>query len=190
LQGKQRKSGNKILSDAEDKSRDVISRAETIAINLRKEIDDARADIRERKQGAIEVENRLTEKEQKIDRKYEELEGKQAALRDKETLIDERISSLDRKNSELSGKLESIARLSQEEAKTLLMQSTEEIYERDIVSLIDKKKKELKNREADMAREILIKSIQQYAGEVTGESTQTMVQLESDDLKGKIIGKE
>ena len=70
------------------------------------------------------------------------------------------------------------------------MQSTEDIYERDIVSLIEKKKKELKNREADMAREILIKSIQQYAGEVTGETTQTMVQLESDDLKGKIIGKE
>jgi ribonuclease Y len=70
------------------------------------------------------------------------------------------------------------------------MQSTEDIYERDIVSLIEKKKKELKNRESDMAREILIKSIQQYAGEVTGESTQTMVQLESDDLKGKIIGKE
>ncbi len=190
LQEKQRKSGNKILSDAEDKSRDVISRAEAIAVSLRKEIDDARTDIRDRKQGAIEVENRLTEKEQKIDRKYEELEGKQAGLRDKEALIDERISSLDRKNSELSGKLESIARLSQEEAKTLLMQSTEEIYERDIVSLIDKKKKELKNRESDMAREILIKSIQQYAGEVTGESTQTMVQLESDDLKWKIIGKE
>lgn len=70
------------------------------------------------------------------------------------------------------------------------MQSTEDIYERDIVSLIEKKKKELKNRESDMAREILIKSIQQYAGEVTGETTQTMVQLESDDLKGKIIGKE
>jgi hypothetical protein len=63
------------------------------------------------------------------------------------------------------------------------MQSTEDIYERDILSLIEKKKKELKNRESDMAREILIKSIQQYAGEVTGETTQTMVQLESDDLK-------
>ncbi len=70
------------------------------------------------------------------------------------------------------------------------MQSTEDLYERDIIILIEKKKKELKNRESDMAREILIKSIQQYASEVTGESTQTMVQLESDDLKGKIIGKE
>ncbi len=190
LQAKQKKSGNTIITEAETKSKDVISRAEAIAVTLRKEIDDARTDIRERKQWAVDQENRLAEKEQKIDRKYEELEGKQAGLRDKETLIDERIASLDRKNSELSGKLESIAKLSQADAKALLMQSTEDIYERDIVSLIEKKKKELKNREADMAREILIKSIQQYAGEVTGETTQTMVQLESDDLKGKIIGKE
>ncbi len=190
LQAKQKKSGNSIIDDAETKSKDIISRAEGIAVTLRKEIEDARADIRERKQGAVEQENRLAEKEQKIDRKYEELEGKQAGLRDKEAFIDERISGLDRKNSELSSKLESIAKLSQADAKGLLMQSTEDIYERDIVGLIEKKKKELKNRESDMAREILIKSIQQYAGEVTGESTQTMVQLESDDLKGKIIGKE
>ena len=190
MRAKERTAGNKILIDAETKSQDVISRAELIATNLRKEIDDARVDIRERKQWAVELENRLAEKEQKIDRKYEELEGKQNALRQKETLIDDRIATLDRKNSELGTKLESIARLSTEEAKALLMQSTEDMYERDIVSLIEKKKKELKNREADMAREILIKSIQQYAGEVTGESTQTMVQLESDDLKGKIIGKE
>lgn len=83
-----------------------------------------------------------------------------------------------------------MAKMSQEEARDQLLALTEEYYERDIVSLIEKKKKELKSREADIAKEILIKSIQQYAGEVTGETTQTLVTLESDDLKGKIIGKE
>ncbi len=187
---KQRQSAWEVLTDAEIQSKDIIVRAEAIATNLRKEIDDARNDIRERKQGAIEQENRLAEKEQKIDKKYEELEGKQNALRQKESSIDDHIASLDRKQTEVSMKLESIARLSTEEAKALLLESTEERYERDILTLIEKKKKELKIREADMAREILIKSIQQYAWEVTGESTQTMVQLESDDLKWKIIGKE
>ncbi len=180
----------KVLTDAENKSKDIIVRAEAIATNLRKEIDDARNDIRERKQGAVEQENRLAEKEQKIDKKYEELEWKQNALRTKEASIDDHIAALDHKQMEVSTKLESIARLSVDEAKTLLLQNTEERYEKDIMSLIEKKKKELKNREADMAREILIKSIQQYAGEVCGETTQTMVQLESDDLKWKIIGKE
>ena len=69
----------------------------------------------------------------------------------------------DDKSRELEGKLEEMAKLSQEEAKTLLLEYTEERYEKDILSLIEKKKKELKSREVDAAREILIKSIQQYA---------------------------
>ena len=83
-----------------------------------------------------------------------------------------------------------MAKLSQEDAKTLLLQHTEERYEKDILLLIEKKKKELKSREVEITKEILIKSIQQYAGEVCGEMTQTLVTLESDDLKGKLIGKE
>lgn len=105
-------------------------------------------------------------------------------------MLEQKISEIDKKSQNIESKLEEIARLSQSDAKELLMKYTEERYEKDIVSLIEKKKKDLKVREEDMAREILIKSIQQYAGEVTGETTQTMVQLESDDLKGKIIGKE
>ena len=190
IQKQQKDSGNKIIDDAENKWKDIIARAETIASSLRKEIEDARNDIRERKQAAVEQENRLSEKEQKIDKKYEELEEKQNGLRQKETTIDETRASLEKKQLEMSTKLETIAKLSTEEAKNLLLTTTEERYEKDILTLIEKKKKELKNREADMAREILIKSVQQYAGEVTGETTQTMVQLESDDLKWKIIGKE
>lgn len=63
------------------------------------------------------------------------------------------------------------------------MEHTEKRYEQDILALMEKKKRELKNRESEVAREILIQAMQQYAGEVTGETTQTMVQLESDDLK-------
>lgn len=132
----------------------------------------------------------MMEKEQKVDQKYEELESKRIELRTKETILEERIAELDKKSQTIESRLEEVAKLSQVDAKELLLKYTEERYEKDIVSLIEKKKKDLKVREEDMAREILIKSIQQYAGEVTGETTQTMVQLESDDLKGKIIGKE
>ena len=90
----------------------------------------------------------------------------------------------------MDGKLESVARLSTEEAKELLLKHTEERYEKDILSLIEKKKKDIKSRESELSREILIGAMQQYAGEVTGETTQTLVTLENDDLKGKLIGKE
>lgn len=180
----------KIVQDAENQGKNIIERAEQTAETLRKEIDEARADIRDRKNDAIEQEKRIAEKEQKIDQKYEELESKRAELRNKETTLEQKLAEVDKKSQTIESKLEEVAKLSQTDAKELLMKYTEERYEKDIVSLIEKKKKDLKVREEDMAREILIKSIQQYAGEVTGETTQTMVQLESDDLKGKIIGKE
>jgi hypothetical protein len=56
-----------------------------------------------------------------------------------------------------------MAKLSQEDAKNLLLEYTEERYEKDILGLIEKKKKDLKSREAEISKEILIKSIQQYA---------------------------
>jgi len=181
---------SKIIKEAEQRAEEIKKRAEESALVIKKELDDARNDIRERKQSAIEQENRLSEKEWKIDKKYEELEQKRNDLLKKEQQIEERIVSVDKKQFEIETKLEQISRLSSEEAKELLMKYTEERYERDILGLIEKKKKELKAREWEISREILIKAIQQYSGEVTGETTQTMVQLESDDLKGKLIGKE
>jgi ribonuclease Y len=179
-----------LIREAETKGKEIISRAEQSAQISRKEIEEARNDIRDRKQSAVELENRLAEKEEKIDKKYEELELKRNDMQKKEQSLDEKLMSADKKAFEVEARLETIAKLSAEEAKALLMTHTEERYEKDILGLMEKKKKELKTREQEISREILIKSIQQYAGEVTGETTQTMVQLESDDLKGKLIGKE
>lgn len=179
-----------LIQSAENQSKEIIKRAESTAETLRREIEEARNDLRERKKSAEEQESRIMEKEQKIDKKYEELEWKRVDLQSKEQSLEHRRTELDKKYIEVEARLETVAKMSQEDAKELLLKYTEDRYEKDILSLIEKKKKDLKAREADITREVLIKSIQQYAGEVTGESTQTMVQLESDDLKGKLIGKE
>jgi ribonuclease Y len=190
LARKQSIAGSQKIREAEYESKNIISRAEQTANDLRREIDDARNDIKERKQNLVEQENRLLEKEEKIDKKYEEIEEKRVVLQKKQEELSAKMETVERKSLEVSNELEKVAKMSTEDAKNLLMHYTEERYEKDILALIEKKKKELKNRESDASREILIKAIQQYAGEVTGETTQTIIQLESDDLKGKIIGKE
>ncbi len=179
----QKKEKSKILQSAEQEAKEIKSRAETFATSAKKEIEEARNDLRDRKQSIVESENRLTEKESRLDKRFEEIDTKRTELLDKEKALDEKIDTIDKKSRSVESKLQEIAHLSQEEAKNLLLTYTEERYEKDILSLIEKKKKDLKLREADIAREILIKAIQQYSGEVTGETTQTMVQLESDDLK-------
>ncbi len=85
------------------------------------------------------------------------------SLIEKEKTLENRLESADKKSREIEEKLESVSRLSQDEAKDLLMKYTEERYEKDIMGLIEKKKKDLKTRELEATREILIKSIQQYA---------------------------
>jgi ribonuclease Y len=179
-----------LLQSAEEKAKMIISRAEESRDNARREIEEAKSDLKERKDQISQSEDRLTEKEKRIDQKSEEIDQKKEVLTEKEKELETKIETAEKKSRELEGKLEEMAKLSQEEAKELLMKYTEERYEKDILGLLEKKKKELKSREADDAREIIIKSIQQYAGEVCGETTQTLVTLESDDLKGKLIGKE
>ena len=138
----QNKKAWKIVDDAELQAKSILDRAESTAETLRKEIEDSRADIRDRKNDAIEQEKRIAEKEQKIDQKYEELEWKRTELRNKEATLEQKISEIDKKSQNIESKLEEIARLSQSDAKELLMKYTEERYEKDIVSLIEKKKKE------------------------------------------------
>lgn len=104
--------------------------------------------------------------------------------------LQEREQSIEHEKIELQSRLEKIAHLSSEEAKTLLFEEVENKYEQDIIKLLEKKQKDLLAREKEMSKEILIKSLQNYAGDLTAEVTQTIVNLENDDIKGKLIGKE
>jgi ribonucrease Y len=180
----------KIIEEADKKARDIESRAEHSKEQSRREIEEAKNDLKSRRDALAESESRLTEKEKRLDTKSEEIDGKRLEIAEQEKILETKLTKADETARELSWKLEEMAKMTQEQAKAELLTLTESRYERDILSLIEKKKKDFKSREADIAKEILIKSIQQYAWEVCGETTQTLVTLESDDLKGKIIGKE
>jgi len=109
---------------------------------------------------------------------------------DKEEKLVQDKKALEEKSQELDGKLSVVAKMTEEEAKNLLLRQTEDKYERDILGLIEKKKNEVRLKEKELSKEILIKAMQQYAAEVTAEFTQTTFHLENDDIKGKLIGKE
>lgn len=179
-----------LVKAAEEKAKMIVSLAEETRSHTKREVEEAKNDLKDRKDQIVQSEERLMEKEKRIDIKSEEIDLKKDILGQKEKELEGKLEDADTKSRELEGKLEEMAKLSQEDAKDMLMKYTEERYEKDILGLLEKKKKELKSREADVAREIIIKSIQQYAWEVCGETTQTLVTLESDDLKGKLIGKE
>jgi len=175
-------SEDRIIKNEEDSKRRIETDMQRMELE--------RKDTDERRKKLEELEEKVAQKEDRLEKKLEELENRSMSLSKEQETLQQKGREVETLKHELSGKLEEISKLSQEEAKNLLMTQTEEIYEKDILSIIEKKKNEIRLKEKEMSREILVKSIQQYANEVTAETTQTTIHLENDDVKGKLIGKE
>ncbi len=136
------------------------------------------------------MEKKLMAKEQSLDdrienadKKKEELEGK---LEDAKKLHEEAKAKHDSQAKEL----EKIAALSKDEAKKLLLENVEKEYKPDIIKHYKKVSVEAKEEVEEKARTILAEAIQKFAMDVTAETTATTVNIPSDDMKGRIIGRE
>ncbi len=177
------KEANEIRRKADHDAQKIMDDARKQA----KEDRDRAADIEKK---AIDIEARLEQKETKLDQKLDELVKKTEEINEAKEALAKEEEALSKKKSDITKKLSEIAKLSPEDARQKLMEQVEEQFESDFLKHIERKKSELRIREEDVCREILVNSMQQYAGAVTAETTQTTIELESDDLKGRIIGKE
>jgi ribonucrease Y len=183
-----------IINAAEKEANDIRRKADhdgaKIMDEARRQAKEDRDRASEIEKKAIEIESRLEQKETKLDQKLDELVKKTEELNTAKEALAQEEEALSKKKADIAKKLSEVAKLSAEDARTKLFEQIEEQYEADFIKHIEKKKAELRIREEDVCREILVNSMQQYAGAVTAETTQTTIELESDDLKGRIIGKE
>lgn len=165
-----------ILRDADKKKEKIIDKAEQESKEILKK--------------AEKSQERIQEKEDRLEKKLEELDSKQTYLSQKEEDLRNKLRLADEKEASIDEKISQIAGLSQEEARDIVLKWIEKKYESDAITQIEKYKKSLQERKDQVAREILIKSMQQYAWDVTNEVTTTLIPLPSDDIKWKLIGKE
>ena len=101
--------------------------------------------------------------------------------------MDDKTQNLRKKEDELDGKLSEISKLSKNDAKELFLEQVAEEYSDDGLEVVNKYKKKVEDKKKEISQDIILKSIQQYAGDVTSEVTTTLVAIPSDDLKGKLI---
>ncbi|MCD5380705.1 ribonuclease Y [Candidatus Gracilibacteria bacterium] len=189
---------NRKLSSATSKSVNLVSKAnkkkEKILEEARQEahslIKSAKKDSNEMSEKAGKIEKRLLDREEKIEKKFDEITTKQEHIIKEEDSISEIKKNLHVQEEELAGKISEIAKLSEADAKEIFLEDIAKKYESDGLALIEKHKKKVEKNKKDEAREIILKSIQQYAGDVTSEVTTTLIPIPSDDIKGKLIGKE
>ena len=143
------------------------------------------------------LERRLRSKEENMDRRTELLSQKEAnmesrnrAIIDKELLINEKHCELDGIIDEQRRRLEEIAEISPEEAKDYLIRSMEEEAKQEAAITVRKIEEETKRISDKKSREIIAYAIQRYAGDFIAENTVSVVNLPTDEMKGRIIGRE
>jgi ribonucrease Y len=133
---------------------------------------------------------RLEEKEKSLDRKVEEVERQRDRLRQQEDEVGELRNELKDTQREHREALEHVAKLNEEEAREALKRELEEEFSGHFAQQVKALREQMTEEAEDTARDLMAQAMQRYASEVATESTATVVQLPSDDVKGKIIGKE
>lgn len=137
-----------------------------------------------------DLEGSLRRREESIDRRAEILEKDRSNLASKEKEIEAirvEMSNIAKKRQE---EIQKISKLKKEDARKLLMEEIEKEYEEDMLSKIRQYKQALKEASEVESRKILSTVIERYAGEVASEHTTMSIHLPSDEMKGRIIGKE
>ncbi len=167
---------NRIVKEAEQKSEKILEATKTL----------------EREKGELlkKLEERLLKKDELLDKRQVDIDRETENLKEKITEIKEVKASIDKTKTEAESELRKVAGLSVEEAKERLMKAIEERYQEDFLVRMQKLEQDGAERLERKAREILTTSIQRLASSTVADVTTTNVPIPSDDVKGKVIGKE
>lgn len=180
-----------LLQEAADKaertSKELMTETKDEIFRLRQELD---KETRERRNELQRSERKLEQKEENLDKKLENVSKREDDLKQKHEDVKNKMTGLVEKEGELLERLEKISQLSREEAKALLLAEVEE-EANHIIGLRLKELEEKGKREADRkAQEIIAVAIQRCAVDFTSEIAVSVVQIPSDEMKGRIIGRE
>ncbi len=184
--GAERKA-SRILGEAERRQKEILLEAKEEAISLRHQ---AEGELRERRNEVQRLERRLIQKEEAQDRKLETLERRDRSLGHKERELANLKSKLERLDQERRQEIERISNLTTQEARDLLLSEIEREVRDEANRRIREIETELKEEADERARHILSTAMQRLSSEVISEATVSVVPLPSDDMKGRIIGRE
>lgn len=184
----------KARQESDQIKKDKILQAKERFIELKAEHEKA---VLNREKKISDVEKRLREKENSLNKELSRSKNTNSQLEQKAANLDRRIQTIDRKKSELEiaeknyqQQLEAISGLSTEEAKKELIASLEDAARTDAMSFIQKSIEEAKLSAEQEAKKIIINTIQRIGTEEAVENCVSVFNIDSDDVKGRIIGRE
>jgi ribonucrease Y len=175
------------LVEARDEAMQLRQATEADALRLRA---DAESELRARSEELKRREDRLLVREESYDAKLDGLDRREAALHDRDDQLRTRQAELELAVEEQQRKLEHVAGLTASEAKAALIKHIEDTAKRESMTLVRDLEQQAREEADRRARKIVTLAIQRVASEQTTESTVAVLPLPSDDMKGRIIGRE
>lgn len=177
----------KIITETKSKEKQIILEAQDKALKI---IDQAKQDAEKQRREVAEVQKRLEERENTFSQKLLELQDKQQGLYDKISEIEEAKERIKKIREEQSAALEKVANLTREEAVEKLLERAQIESKDALDSRLKKMDDESSEAIEEKARELVSSAMQRISSNFIAELTTTTVELPSDEMKGRIIGRE
>ena len=185
---------NEAIKTADQKRKEAILEAKDEAFRLKAEVDAQKAEadkeIKQRRAEISRQENRIDQKENALDRKTEALEKKEEELKKKHEEADSRLAEVDAIRAKEMERLETLAGLSQEDAREVLLHKVDEELTHEKAVRVAAYETDLKENCDNIARNMIGQAISRCAADHCSETTVSVVPLPSDEMKGRIIGRE
>ena len=175
------------LKTAETKKRESLLEIKEESIKTKNELE---KETKERRAELSRNERRLQQKEENVDKKLEQIERREQSLASREDSLNKKKEEVNKLNEQRLRELERISGLTSEQAKEYLLKVVEEEVKHETAIKIKEMDMRVKEEAGKKAREYVVNAIQRCAVDHVAESTISVVQLPSDEMKGRIIGRE
>lgn len=167
--------------------REIIQDARDEAFRIKKAAEEEAAKIR---QESLEIEKRIAQKEESLDAKIDQLTRLENQIESSRSQVIQKEGEIAKLRAELVDKLSKVSSYTREEAKKLILANLEEELKTEIAKRIKEAEEKIKAESKDKARDIIVNAMIAGATDWVAEYTVTTVKLESEEIKGRIIGKE
>lgn len=178
---------DRLLKEAREQGRSIVLEAKEEALRIRTS---GEAELRERRSKLDEMERRLSNREENLERRASNLDRRERSLAQKEKHLERFQTELEELRRQGLQELEHISGMSMGEARETLMARAEEEIQEELARRYRDLEEEMKLEAAEKARRILAQTMQRLASDVVSDVTTTTIPLPSDDMKGRLIGRE
>lgn len=182
----QKEEADKLLTDAREQARVIEIQARDQALDV---IQKADADIARRRGEIAREEDRQQKRREELDNRLDRLEKREQLLNKRQSTVDRRANEIEKLHAQQTEELQRISQLSTEEARAILLADVEKDTRQDMARIIRQVEQEAREEGENKARKIIAAAIQRVASDHVTEVTTSVVNIPSEEMKGRIIGR-